>query len=365
MVSPTRESEKAISGYSKKLTENIKKQKVNIDNLTYTAGSPLSFFKIIPKLKKYDIIHIQHEYNLLGYYGLPFFLIYFILGISKKNKIITTMHTALSQKAKFRETFIKNFLRKGLYFFQNRIINWSSDLIIVHANFFVPILVREYSIPNNKIKVIPQGIIKNIKITPKEKAKKELKLKGNVYLIIGNLTPESGLDIIIKQASKIGKTILVVVSPIPVNDRKKARLLNYLNLNIEYVKKNNLSGTVRFDVKPISDEMPLWWKYFSAADLILQAYRGGVGSGIFTHAMAYKTPVVSSNIPFFEEISKEYACVKTVKKEKEFSKIIKEAMEPKNYQKMKKGCEKYLKDKNLFTITEKYKKLYNSINKAN
>ena len=40
-------------------------------------------------------------------------------------------------------------------------------------------------------------------------------------------------------------------------------------------------------------------------------------------------------------------------------------MEPKNYKKMKKGCEKYFRDRNLSTIAEKYKKLYTFINKTN
>jgi len=303
MISPSRESEKAISGYSEELVKALNKNKVDTDFVTYEAGSPKSFFKLSSEFKKYDLIHIQHEYNLLGWYGIPYFFVYFYFLLFKQYKVITTMHTALSLKEKFKGNPLKSILRKILYVFQNRIISKGSDLIFVHSNFFVPVLVNDYNVPKKQIVVLPQGIIDNVKLTPKNKAKKELGLKGYVYLIIANLHWDKGADIIIKQADKIGKITLVVSSPKPVNDRKQKRLLNYINSMQKHVKENNNSKYVRFDIAPINDKMPKWWKYFSAADIVLQAYRGGIGSGIFTHAMAAKKPVISSNIPFFREIS--------------------------------------------------------------
>ena len=74
MVIPSQKSEKAISSYAMEITKNIK-QKVDIENVFYEAGSVKSFFKIIPRLN-HDVIHLFHEYNLLGNFGLPFFLIY-------------------------------------------------------------------------------------------------------------------------------------------------------------------------------------------------------------------------------------------------------------------------------------------------
>ena len=359
MVFPSRKSEKAISGYSVYLKEALKKNKLNVDAVTYRAGSPLSFLKILSKLKKYDIIHIQHEYNLLGYYGLPFFFFYFYFYLFKKSKIITTMHTALSLKEKFKGNFIKNFFRKLLYFFQNKLINLASDYIIVHAHFFKDILIREYGFSENKLSVLPHGIIDDVKTIPKNKAKKNLGISGNIYLIIGNFVPDHGADIILKQADKIRATILIVANPKAVNDRKQKRLTNYTNYCINYVKKKHFKKYVRFDIKPINDEKPEWWLYFLAADLVLQPYRGGIGSGIFTHAMATKKPVIASNIKFFREISKNFGCLKIANKEEDYAKIIKEAMKPKNYKEMIKECERYLKENSWSEVSKKYKKLYN------
>jgi glycosyltransferase involved in cell wall biosynthesis len=360
MIFPSRESEKAISGYSVNLVNGLKKNKVNVKAETYTAGSPSSFFKKISKLKNYDIIHIQHEYNMLGYYGLPFFLIFAFLWFKNK-RIITTMHTVLSQKQKFRGNFIKNFFRKLLYFFQNRLINLVSDYIIVHADFHQKILMEEYGVKKTKIKVFLAGVPEKVKITQKQKAKKELNLSGNVYLIIGNLVPDHGVDIILKQADKIGKTILVVVNPKAVNDRKQKRLTNYIDYCTNYVKEKNLSKYVRFDIKPLDDENPEWWLYFSAADLVLQAYKGEILSGIFMHAMAAKKPVIASNIKFFREILKNFGCMKIISREEDYAKIIREAMKPKNYNKMVKECARYLKENSWTAISGKYKDLYDKI----
>ncbi len=134
MVYPSRESEKGISGYSATLVDNIKDSGAEIESMTYTAGSPSTLFKKFREFKNYDIIHIQHEYNLLGWYGLPFFLLYFLLSLSGC-KVVTTMHTVLSQKEKFKGNKLKTLLRKILYLTQNRVINWFSDIIVVHANF--------------------------------------------------------------------------------------------------------------------------------------------------------------------------------------------------------------------------------------
>ena len=361
MVIPERESEKAISSYAMEITKNIKKQKVNIDNVFYKAGSPLSLLKSIPKLRKYDIIHLHHEYNLLGWYGTPFFLVYFLLSFLKKNALVTMMHTVLSQNEKFLGNALKNFLRKKLYFFQNRVIDWVSDSVIVSMQFHKDILTKEYMINSDKIKVFPSGGPTNFKIIPKSKAKKELNLSGPVYLIIGNLVPDHGAEIIIKQADKIGKTILVVSSPHSVNDRNQKRLTNYIKHLKKIVNENKFEKYVRFDILPINDQMPIWWKYFSAADLVLQAYRKGIGSGIFLHAMATKTPVVANNTEFFNEISGRFGCLRIAENEEDYPKAIKESMKPKNYTKMKKECERYLKENGWAVISRKYKDLYNQI----
>ena len=358
MIFPTRESERAISGYSATLTENIRKAGTDIDNFTYVAGSPKSLLNKNRELKKYDIIHIQHEYNLLGNYGLPFFLLYLLLFFSEA-KIITTMHTILSQKEKFRESKLKTFLRKTLYVVQNRWINWFSNVIVVHTNFLKETLAREYGVGKNKIVVFPQGILENVPRYNKAKIKKKLKLSGPIYILMGSMIPDHGHDIIVSQADKIGKTVLVVANPGSVNDRNIDRVRKYIKFNKDIVKKNKLEKFVKFDInETMTDKNPVWWQYFSAADLVLLPYLVGHGSGIFAHAMAAKRPVIGSNVAFFNEISKKYGCVLVTRKNQDYSEVIKQAMKPKNYKKMLEECKRYLKENGLSSLAKKYKDLY-------
>lgn len=269
------------------------------------------------------------------------------------------MHTVLSQKEKFKGNRIKTILRKILYLIQNRIINWFSDLIIVHAGFLKETLSLEYGVKKDKIIVFPQGIIENAPSYDKKKIKKELKLSGPVYLLVGSMVPDHGHDIIIKQADKIGKTILVVANPGSVNDRNSERTRKYIEENKKIVKNNHFEKFVRFDIsEDMTDKNPLWWKYFSAADLILLPYRVGHGSGIFAHSIAAKRPVIGSNVKFFNEISKNFGCVFIAKNNSDYPNIIKEAIKSKNYKKMVKECERYLKENGLSSIGQKYKKLY-------
>ena len=358
MVSPDIISEKALAIISQNLVKSISKRGIDIDLITYTAGSPLSLLKKIKNMKKYDIIHIQHEYNLLGYYGLPFFFIFPLLKLLNK-KIAITMHTVLSKKEEFPGSQIKVFLRKALYSLQNKLVNICSDIVHVNEEFLKEILVHDYSLKEDKIKVIPQGVINDINIPSKEKSRKELNLSGKVYLTIGNLTIDSGADRIIRHADKIGKTILFVTNPSGVNTRNSKKVEDFINLNKEIVRKNNFQEYVRFDLREVPTD--LWWKYLSAADLVIQAYRGGVRSGVFSEAMAAKKPVIASNINFFKEMAKKYKSLIVVEKEEDFPKAIKETMKPKNYQRMKKECERYLKENGLSEVAKKYKELYLSL----
>lgn len=358
LISPNIESEKALAIISRHLAKSISNQGIELDLITYQARSPISFIKKIKELKKYDILHLHHEYNLLGYYGLPFFFVLPLLKLSGK-KIIATMHTVLPKAEKFAESRIKVILRKILYAAQNRFLHHFCDIIHVNENFFKDVLVSDYRFNPDKIMIIPQGVIDNAKMPDKEKSRKELNLSGNICLIIGNLTVDSGADRIIQQADKIGKTILFVTNPNAANTSNREKVADFIKLNKEIVEKNNSQEFVRFDLKELPVE--LWWKYLSACDIVLQAYRGGVRSGVFSEAMAAKKPVVASNINFFKEMAKKYGSLIIAEKEEDFPRLIKEAMQPAKYKAMQKECERYIRENGLSQVSKKYKEIYQKV----
>lgn len=356
MIYPDISSEKGIAKYSIDLIDNIRKQKVQMDEVTFIQGNPWTLFRQLPKVLGYDIIHVQHEYNLLGWYGSPYFLFFGILGLLKKKGLIITMHTVLSQNEKFSSGKAKTFLRKILYKLQNRWMNYTSSKIIVHADSFKEILKKEYSIKDEKIAVLPHALREDIKTVSKEQARRDLNIKEkNVYLLIGTMIPDHGHDVIIRQAEKIGPLILVATNPSAVNDRNENKIKDFLKLNQEIVRKNKLEKYVRFDLGEIPYEK--WWKYYAAADIALLPYRGGIGSGIFADTMSMKKPAIASG-KYFKNFSKKYGCVKVVEEDEDFSTLIKESIIPENYKKMQEECNRFFQENNLTTISKKYKKIY-------
>jgi glycosyltransferase involved in cell wall biosynthesis len=360
MVSPSLESEKAISTISLNLVKEMRDREMPVDIIQYTAGSPCSFFRNLKKICKYDIIHFQHEYNLLGYYSLPLFLVFLLFWLID-SKIIVSMHTIFPKKENFKEKKLKSFLRKILYISQNWLIKRVSDMVLVNENFMKKTLIQDYGFDPRRITVVPQLLVEHPPLIDKLKAKKELGITGNMFLIIGNLTGDVGADIIIRQADKIGGTIIFATNPRGVNVRSKTKTEEYIELNKEIVKKKHFEKFVRFDLKGIPNA--LWWKYFSAADLILQAYRGGIRSGVFSDAMAAEVPVIASDISFFREMSSRYGSLKIARTESDYPLLIKKALKPDEYRKMKDECRRYKKENSLSVILKKYRNLYESLEK--
>jgi hypothetical protein len=90
---------------------------------------------------------------------------------------------------------------------------------------------------------LPQGIIEEVPLILKERAKKELKLSGPVYLMIGNFVPDHGPDIILNQADKIGGTILIKTDPNINHGKRKQFVLDYLDKNQKLVILETSSTT--------------------------------------------------------------------------------------------------------------------------
>lgn len=350
MVYPSASSEKGISKYSIDLINSLRSRNIDVEDITYNQGKPKKiFFKLI-NLK--GIVHIQHEYNLLGYFGIPFLIIYLLL---QNKKLITTMHTVISQKEDFIGESLKTFFRRIFYKVQNYLIRKSCKKIIVHSDYFKKILVEEYKFGIKQVSVLPHAIKEGIITSNKKESRKELGLYGNIFLMIGTMNPYHDYEAVVNVAEKIGKKVLIVTSASSVNYRDTHKL----NSSLDSLKKS-IKGKEEFvELREGYIEYDKWWKYFSACDLVLLPYRGGVGCGVFSDCMAMRKPVVSSKVPYFQCIEKKYKCIKTTDN---FPQEIEECMKPENYNKMVKECERYIKDNGLTPISKKYKNIYGGLN---
>lgn len=358
MVYPNVKSENAMSNYSLDLIEALEKTGIKVFKGEYIFHKPFSLFKSFPVLMKCDIIHIQHEYNILGWKGLPFFPLLLFLRLFFSGKTILTMHNVPSKKAKFEDTKIKSFLRKTLYFTQNKMIKYFSDYILVHCDYFKKLLINEYDFNGKKIYAIPQAIKERVKTVGKKIARIDLNLSGKIYLIIGTFAPAHGAGDVVKQADKINGTVLIVTNALPSYKRNDKRVLDYLNYVKSLAKNPKIGKKVRFDLKELPFD--LWWKYFSASDIILLPYKEGLASGIFSDAIAMKVPMVGSDIPYFKEFAEKYGIIELAKKG-DFASAINKAMTPINYRKMKNEINKYIKEFGVSSIGKKYKSVYEAV----
>lgn len=362
MLAPDRATEFGISKYSIILSNAIRKNGIQVDELYFKRGSIFSLIKLIPKLRKYDLVHLQHEYNLFGRLSAIFLVPFVLLFISiyTRGRLVVTMHTVGSRKKKlFSNYALWSFVKRNvIYVLQNFIVLIFAKAIIVHSRDQANLLINEFWGKKEKIKIFTHGIDDDVLKFDKEKSKKELKLKGNVYLIIGNITPLKGADAIINQAKKINGTVVIAGN---VNPFDKTYYQGYLEGLQNYVRNNNLQTHVRFDISNITDKDKLWWVYFSASDLILLPYKEATSSGVFAQAMASGKPVVSSKKIFFEDIRKQYHCLEYAEKESDYPKIINNAINPKNLKLLEKEAKRFAEDHSITKQGREYSVFYKKL----
>jgi len=344
MIYPNDKREQAIHNYSKDLIKETK-----VPGLTFTRGKPFSF-PFFSSLK-YKQIHIQHEYNILGWYGTPFLLLLLLYKPFFK-KLVLTMHTVISPD---NENI--GYVRAIFYFIANLIIRMTTNKIIVHSQAFKEILIIDYGFKEKNITVIRHGV-KEVPKFDKDEIRKKLGINKNekVCLLIGTFHRDHQPHVIINQADKIKNKILVVW-----NSSKGNKAIQYYNESMYYAYMNDLQDYLHtIDLTNEDKDKGMWWEFFYAADLVTLPYIDGIGSGIFQDAIATRTPVVCSSTYYFREMLSDNICGIIATSDHDFPRAIKEAMS--NIDKLKQGCEEYANKYSVKNMANKTLEVYNGKN---
>jgi len=225
---------------------------------------------------RYDIMH--SHYWLSGAVGL---------ALSDKWKIphVATFHT-LAQK--------KILARVGEYEPNVRLAVEStmadkSDSIIISTQDEADTIKNTYSIPTDKLNVIPAGVDLNL-FKPKNKceSKKLLGLNtGKTILAVARLEPLKGLDILISAIHKIenNSDITLLIAGDYLNNEIEFRRLQTIINGLKLTENIKFLGNIQHN------KMPL---YMSAADvLVMPSYYESFGLSAL-EAMACGTPVITS-----------------------------------------------------------------------
>jgi len=192
---------------------------------------------------KIKLTHIEHEFGIYGKdFGVN--LLYFIR--ESKKPIVTTLHTILPNPPAEMKKVVKE-------------INDGSQLIFVMTETSKRILINEYQISEQKIKVIPHGI-HHSSFSPCLRDKRNLKLNNKIVLsTFGLLGPGKGIEYaiealpnIIKKYPEVTYLIIGATHPVVIKNegeiyRKKLmekvielKLENYVHFYNEYFSKDKL-----------------------------------------------------------------------------------------------------------------------------
>jgi len=167
---------------------------------TPTLWLPRQVADAIKRIKP-DVLHVQHEFNLYGGLLQGFLLSALVRRIRHRGtRTITTVHGVVAPQDVTQEFLRRNSLPlipplvRLAFRLAFRLVNSSSDLLIVHHEYFRDLLVHAYGIPSNKIVVIAPGVADGDKHSNRVR-----RTRGRRVLCIGFLTgyklPELVVDV--------------------------------------------------------------------------------------------------------------------------------------------------------------------------
>lgn len=236
----------------------------------------------INKNESIKLIHIEHEF---GIYGDNFGSNLLFLIKEIKKSIVVTMHTILpNPRPEMRQVI--------------REINENSRLIFVMTKTSKQILMSDYAIPEEKIKIVPHGI-HHSSFSPSQKNKKMLGLKNKIILsTFGLLGPGKGIEYAIDALPNIIKKYpdviyLIIGATHPVILKNEGE--TYRKNLIEKIKTLNLEKHVYFYNEYFTKEKLLDFLKETDVYLSLSLDPNQAVSGTLSYALGAGRPVISTS----------------------------------------------------------------------
>jgi len=250
------------------------------------SQSKLEDYVVVAKklnaLPHVKLVTIQHEFGIFGgTYGD------YLLAFTKelKKPFTITFHTVLPKPNKEILIVVQSLAEQA-------------NIIIVMTHNSRKILENDYSVPPEKIVVIPHGI-HPVLFEPSRHAKELLFLspKNTILSTFGLLSRSKGIEYVIDALPEVVKQYpniryLIIGATHPVVLRQEGE--SYRNFLLQRVNMLNLSGFVRFYDKYLETEELL--KFLSATDIYLSTPLdpNQAVSGTFSYALGAGRPVIAT-----------------------------------------------------------------------
>jgi glycosyltransferase involved in cell wall biosynthesis len=318
--------------------------------------------KLVKKINP-NIIHVQHEFGLYGFFFNSLRPSKTFTGLDKfydecQTPIVTTFHTSMYFKQWMR---LRNIKEKGndkdylrfysLYKYWRHFINYSSmhrinkDLMSKSASGIVLSNYMRKLIPGTN--VVYHGSVPYFQTDKKcIEARKMMGLpeKGKLALAQGFITNTKGWDIIRKLKLPKDWKLVVNYSKNFYNDEK---------IRFEY----HNDKVINLDKRYLSEE-ELSLLFFSC-DAIFLPYKVCSGSGIMFDGLGHGKPFVASDLGFFKEFSSENLGIVAKRDPILFEKAFEQI--DKNYTYYKSNVEEFRKKISWDNIAKQHVSIYNNI----
>lgn len=234
-------------------------------------------------LAKPDIVHVQWVPTVRK---LPFET--WFLKVLKwfRIKLVYTVHNVLPHDT-------------GRQFFQVfRRLYEEMDVLICHTSDAKERLIREFSLPPERVWVIPHGpLLHDAKRQSARASKERLSVPTSKTLVLwqGIVRSYKGVDFLLEAWRKVQDQC--VSARLLIAGTGESKLLKEINARVALL---GLEESVRLDLRFIpNEELPA---YFQAADVLVYPYREVTTSGALMTAMAYGKAIVATRLPAFREV---------------------------------------------------------------
>jgi glycosyltransferase involved in cell wall biosynthesis len=230
-----------------------------------------------------DILHVQFLPMLLSRLPLDFWFVQFCSY--RGSKIVLTVHDLLPHdtgevhKQTFRELY------------------QTVDGIICHSDSIKTRLGTEFSVPPEKIAVIPHGpFFYDLPLTNSEQTLQSFDLKPGKLLVLwqGIIFPYKGIDLLLNawqhvEAGSHNACLLIVGTGSPefaeqIREQISRLGLKRVNLHLRFISTEELVALYR------------------AADVVVYPYRAITTSGALATGLALGKTILASNLPVFREL---------------------------------------------------------------
>lgn len=276
----------------------------NISDLNFSPGipvfdgmdynNPLTWIQAYRFLKaqKPDIIVLQWWTSSIAHMQL---LLKMFAGLLHKPKIIIEFHEVV-------DPFEDSILPIRLYSkITGKLLRKNLDAYITHSESDKELVAKRYSIPPEKIHVIPHGLYDQYgELLDTKEARKTLSIKDDfVILSFGLIRKYKGTSYLIRAFEQLPteileKSRLLIVGEI-WEDRKEL---------LDQIKASPFCDHITLVDEYIPDDKVN--VYFSAADVVVLPYLRASQSGIAHIAMSFGKPVIVSEVGGLKESMAKY-----------------------------------------------------------